>query len=92
MDRLVALIKRQPIATIGVAITTLVVAAIGVLNAFQPGTVTDAQIEEVKRFLAALWVVLALIWPTVTPAAAPKLPEGKSVQLKDGTAGTVVRR
>ena len=92
MDRIKALIKRQPIATIGASVTALVVAAIGVVNAFQPGSVSEAQQGEVVRFLAAMWIVLGLIWPTVTPAAAPKLPEGKDVTLKDGTAGTVVAK
>lgn len=86
------IIRRQPIATIGASITALVVAGIGVVNAFAPGTVNEAQQGEVVRFLAAMWVVLGLVWPTVTPAAAPKLPEGKDVRLPDGTTGTVVAK
>lgn len=91
MDRLRAFITRQPIATIGASITALVVAGIGVLNAFQPGSVTEAQQGEVVRFLAAMWVVLGLVWPVVTPASSPRLPEGKAVTLPDGTTGTVTR-
>ncbi len=92
LDRIKALITRQPIATIGASITALVVAAIGVVNAFQPGAITEAQQGEVVRFLAAMWVVLGLVWPVVTPARAPKLDEGTAVKLPDGTAGTVTRR
>lgn len=91
LDRIKALIKRQPIATIGASITALVVAGIGVVNAFAPGTVTEAQQGEVVRFLAAMWVVLGLVWPTVTPAASPRLPESTPVKLPDGTAGKVVK-
>lgn len=91
MERIKALIRRQPIATIGASITGLVVAGIGVLNAFQPGTVSEAQQGELVRFLGAMWIVLGLVWPVVTPAAAPKLPEGKDVTLPDGTTGTVTR-
>lgn len=91
LDRIKALIRRQPIATIGASITALVVAGIGVVNAFQPGTITEAQQGEVVRFLAAMWVVLGLIWPTVTPTARPRLPESKPVELPDGTAGKVVK-
>lgn len=89
LDRIKALITRQPIATIGASITALVVAGIGVVNAFAPGTITEAQQGEVVRFLAAMWVVLGLVWPVVTPAAAPKLKVGTDVRLPDGTTGTV---
>lgn len=92
LDRIKALIVRQPIATIGASITALVVAAIGVINAFQPGAITEAQQGEVVRFLAAMWVVLGLVWPVVTPARAPQLDEGTPVKLPDGTAGTVTRQ
>ena len=91
LDRIKALVTRQPIATIGASITGLVVAGIAVVNAFNPGTITEAQQGEVVKFLAAMWVVLGLIWPTVTPSRAPKLPEGKEVKLPDGTAGKVTR-
>jgi hypothetical protein len=91
IERIRALITRQPIATIGAAITGLVVAGIALVNAFQPGTVTEAQQGEVVKFLAAMWVVLGLVWPTVTPSRAPKLPEGTPVLLPDGTAGEVTR-
>lgn len=92
MDRIVTLLRRQPIAVIGASITTLVLAAIGVVNSFEPGTVTPDQQDQIVKALGAMWVVLALIWPTVTPAGAPKLPEGKDVRLPDGTTGTVVKR
>lgn len=89
LDRIKAFITRQPIATLGGSITTLVVAGIGVLNAFQPGTVTEAQQGEIVKLLGAMWVLLALVWPVVTPAAAPKLKPGTEVRLPDGTTGTV---
>lgn len=91
LERIRALITRQPIATIGTSITALVVAGIGVLNAFNPGTVSESQQVEVVKFLAAMWVVLGIVWPTVTPAKAPKLGEGTEVRLPDGTAGKVVK-
>jgi len=89
LARLKEIITRQPLATIGTSVTGLVVAAIGVLNAFQPGTITEAQQGEIVRLLAAMWVVLGLVWPVVTPAAAPKLAEGTDVRLPDGRRGTV---
>lgn len=92
MDRLIAFAKRQPIATIGTSITAFVVAGIGVLNAFQPGAVTDDQIASIVKALGAMWLLLALIWPTVTPSAAPKLREGADVTLHDGTSGVVTRK
>lgn len=92
LDRIRALITRQPVASIGAAITGLVVAGITLVNAFAPGTVTEAQQGEVVKFLAAMWVVLGLVWPTVTPSRAPKLAEGQAVLLPDGTAGEVARK
>lgn len=89
LDRIKALIKRQPIATIGASITAFVVAGIGVINTFQPGAVTDAQIEAIVKALGAMWVLLGIIWPTVTPAAAPKLKPDTEVRLPDGTSGVV---
>lgn len=91
LERIKALVSRQPIATIGASITALVVAGIGVVNAFQPGAVTEAQQGEIVRLLAAMWVVLGLVWPVVTPAGDPKLPEGRSVRLPDGSSGTVTK-
>jgi formate hydrogenlyase subunit 3/multisubunit Na+/H+ antiporter MnhD subunit len=91
LDRIRALITRQPLASTGAAITALAVAGIGVVNAFAPGTVTDAQVQDITKALAGLWVALALVWPLVTPVKAPKLREGSSVKLHDGTAGTVTK-
>lgn len=91
IERIKALVTRQPVAAIGASITGLVVAGIALVNAFAPGTVTEAQQGEVVKFLAAMWVVLGLVWPTVTPSRAPKLGEGTEVKLKDGTAGKVTK-
>lgn len=90
LERIKAFITRQPIATTGAAITTLVLAAIGVVNAFQPGTVTEAQIADITKALGGMWIALGAVWGLVTPTRAPKLAEGTEVKLKDGTAGTVV--
>lgn len=92
MDRIRAFVTRQPIVTTGASITALVVAAIGVINAFQPGTVSDAQIADIVKALGGMWVALAAVWSLVTPTRAPKLPEGTDVTLKDGTPGTVVAK
>lgn len=81
LDRIRAFITRQPIASTGAAITGLVIAGIGVLNAFAPGTVTDAQIADIAKSLAGLWVALGLIWPMVTPTRAPKVKEGTDVEV-----------
>lgn len=90
LERIKALITRQPIATVGASITALVLAAIGVVNAFAPGTVTEAQIADIVKALGGMWLALAAVWNLVTPTRAPKLPEGTDVTMKDGTAGTVV--
>lgn len=90
LERIKALITRQPIATVGASITALVLAAIGVVNAFAPGTVTEAQIADIVKALGGMWLALAAVWNLVTPTRAPKLPEGTEVTMKDGTAGTVV--
>lgn len=90
LERIKALVTRQPILTTGASITALVVAAIGVINAFQPGTVSDAQIADITKALGGMWIALGAVWNLVTPVKAPKLPEGTDVTLKDGTAGTVV--
>lgn len=92
LDRIKAFITRQPIATTGAAITGLVVAAITVINAFQPGTVTDAQIADITKALGGMWIALGAVWNLVTPAKAPKLAEGTDVRLPDGTEGKVVAK
>lgn len=92
LERIKALITRQPIVTVGASITALVVAAIGVINAFAPGTVTDAQIGDITKALGGMWVALAAVWNLVTPTRAPKLPEGTEVTMKDGAAGKVVSK
>lgn len=90
LDRIKAFITRQPIATTGASITALVLAAIGVINAFQPGTVSDAQTADIVKALGGMWIALGAVWGLVTPTKAPKLKEGTDVRLPDGTAGTVV--
>lgn len=92
IDRIRALITRQPIATLGAAITAFLVAGIGVVNAFVPGAVPDAQIADIAKALGGMWVTLAAVWALVTPVRAPKLPEGTDVRLPDGTDGTVTRK
>jgi hypothetical protein len=91
MSRLRAVIRRQPIATLGAAITAFVVAGIGVVNAFVPGTVSEAQIADITKALGGMWLSLAAVWSLVTPTRAPKLPEGTEVLLGDGTTGRVER-
>lgn len=91
MDRIRAAIRRQPIATLGAAITAFVVAGIGVVNAFVPGTVSEDQIADITKALGGMWVALAAVWSLVTPTRAPKLPEGTPVVLPDGTEGVVDR-
>ncbi len=88
-NRIRAFITRQPIATTGAAITTFVVAGIGVVNAFAPGTVSQEQIADIVKALGGMWVALAAVWNLVTPVRAPSLPAGTDVRLKDGTTGTV---
>lgn len=90
LERIKAFVTRQPIATVGASITAFVVAAIGVVNAVQPGTVSDAQIADITKALGGMWVALAAVWNLVTPVRAPKLGAGTEVKLRDGTAGTVV--
>lgn len=91
LDRIRALITRQPIATLGASITAFVVAGIGVVNAFAPGTVTPEQIEDIAKALGAVWVALGAVWGLVTPTRAPKLPANTPVTLPDGTPGVVVK-
>jgi len=85
------LIARQPVVSIGASITVIVPAAIALVNAFWPGTVTDAQRDALLAFIVCMWPVLAIIWSRVTPVAAPRLPEGSGVLLPDGTQGRVTR-
>ena len=92
LDRIRAVITRQPIVATGATITAFVVAGIGVVNAIWPGTVTQEQQDELVRALGGMWVALAAVWALVTPTRAPQLPEGKDVRLPDGTPGKVVRK
>jgi hypothetical protein len=91
MSRLRDFVLRQPIATTGAAITAFVVAGIGVVNAFVPGTIPQAQVDQIVQALGGMWLALAAVWGLVTPTRAPKLPEGQDVKLPDGTAGKVTR-
>ena len=92
--------RREPVGTaaagIGVAITAVIGAGVALVNAFHPGAITQEQSDALVAFVVALWALLGLVWlvvrPFVTPASAPKLPEGQDVILQDGTAGTVVRK
>lgn len=84
------LIKRQPVITVGL-ITTALVALINATNSFGITAITQAQIDALNNAVIAMWPLLLIIWTLVTPAAAPKLPEGQSVKLPDGTSGTVTR-
>ena len=91
LDRIRAVITRQPIATVGAAITAFVVAGIGVVNAFAPGTVSPEQTEDIAKALGGMWVALAAVWGLVTPTRAPQLPVNTPVTLPDGTAGLVIK-
>lgn len=91
LDRIRALVARQPIATLGASVTALVVAGIGVVNAFAPGTVTEAQVADIVTALGGMWVALAAAWSLVTPVRAPALRENTPVRLPDGTSGIVIR-
>jgi hypothetical protein len=91
MSRIPQPIKRQPIAALGAAITTFVVAGIGVVNAIAPDTVTQDRIDAITLALGSMWAAFAAVWALVTPAGAPKLPEGTEVLLPDGTTGRVER-
>lgn len=90
--RIKAVITRQPIVTLGASITALVVAAIGVVNAFAPGTVSPEQVADIAKALGGMWIALGAVWNLVTPTRAPKLDPGTTVKLPDGTDGTVTRR
>lgn len=85
------LVKRQPVLTVGVVVSAIV-AVIAALNSFGVTHLTQAQTDALTSAVIAMWPVLLIIWSQVTPAASPKLPEGKDVKLPDGTAGTVVRK
>lgn len=91
LDRIRDFLTRQPLAVTGAAITAFVVAGIGVVNAFAPGTVSQAQIDDITKALGGMWLALAAVWSLVTPTRAPKLPAGTDVRLPDGTQGTVER-
>lgn len=94
------IVSREPVgvaaAGIGTAITAVIGAGVALINAFHPGAVTQEQSDALVAFVVALWALLGLVWlvvrPLVTPAGDPKLPEGKNVQLPDGTSGTVTRK
>ncbi len=81
LERIREFITRQPIATTGAAITAFVVAGIGVVNAFAPGTVSQAQIDDITKALGGMWLALAAVWSLVTPTRAPKLPAGTEVEV-----------
>ena len=80
-ERVKALITRQPIVTLGASITALVVAGIGVVNAFNPGTVSEGQVADITKALMGMWAALAAVWSLVTPTRAPRIPEGTSVEV-----------
>ena len=84
-------LKRQPILAIGGGVSAFVLAGIALVNAFWPGTITDTQRDALVGFVVLMWPVLLTIWTQVTPARAPKLPEGKAVLLSDGTDGVVTK-
>ena len=81
---------RQPVITAGV-IVTAIAAAVLATNAFGLTHVTDEQLDALKGAVVAMWPLLLIIRTQVTPAAAPRLPEGTSVTLHDGTQGTVTK-
>lgn len=91
LDRIRDFLTRQPLAVTGAAITAFVVAGIGVVNAFAPGTVSQAQVDDITKALGGMWVALAAVWSLVTPVRAPKLAPGTDVRLPDGSAGIVIK-
>lgn len=85
------LVRRQPVLTVGVVVSAIV-AVIAALNSFGVTHLTKEQTDALTGAVIAMWPILLVVWTQVTPAAAPKLPEGQDVTLHDGTAGTVVRK
>ena len=83
-------IRRQPVVTVGIVVSAIV-AAIKATNGFGLTTITPEQQDALTGMVVAMWPILAIIWASVTPAAAPRLPAGKTVELPDGTRGTVMK-
>jgi hypothetical protein len=75
-------IKNRPVTTIGAAVTALVVAVTGIVNAVYPGAVPDAQVNAIVAALGVFWVALASIRALVTPVAQPTLPQGTTVTVQ----------
>ena len=82
------IVKRQPVLTVGVVVSAIV-ALIKVTNGFGLTTITPEQRDALTGAVIAMWPILLIIWAAVTPVAAPRLPAGTDVRLKDGTTGTV---
>lgn len=61
--------KREPVAVVGLgigtAITGVVAAGVALINAFQPGAITDAQQGALTAFVGAVWLLLGLVWVVV---------------------------
>jgi hypothetical protein len=91
IQKLKDFLSRQPIVSFGAAVTAFIVAGIGVINSFAPGSFNEQQVTDIALSLGKMWAALAAIWFFVTPTAAPKLPEGKDVILPDGAPGVVTK-
>lgn len=87
---------REPAAWIGL-IVSIIAAVLGVL--FGQGFITDIQagrvtdlVEAVSGLLYTLlpFITALLIRQTVTPVAAPKLPEGTVVEVASPVTGNTV--
>lgn len=76
-------IIREPARIAGLITVTL-----ALLSAFGVLSLTPQQSDALLAAVGAWLIFLGFI---VTPTNDPKLPEGQSVKLKDGSTGTVVK-
>ena len=81
------LAAREPVLTtaagVGATITAVVVAGIGVLDAFHPDAVTQAQQGAIVAFLGVLWIAIGAVAviarQLVTSLRNPRIAEGTTV-------------
>ena len=74
------IVKREPVLSVGL-ITTAIVAVLTLTDVFGLTSTTPEQRAAITACVVALWPVLLVCRQLVTPTAAPRLPEGTTVEV-----------